>query len=436
MPSTRNKSSNSKDVELEKRLSLLESEVNEMKKTIKATNNKFHSKLKFWSSTLLIVIASIFFVFSLAGFWLKQNIVNTNVWVNKTSAVIQDPNVRNDISVALTDTIFTKFDAKQYITELLPEKAQPLAGPLSSNLKSFTQKEIDKALQSQQFITFWENLNQKAHSSLIKSLEKADTNSKDKNDLLYFDDDKLMLNIQPIYANIRDKMAAKGLNFVDRITPNQVDKQVQIAKVKNMPEILLGFNLINKAGLLMLIPMLLFGIAGLLIAVDRRKALMIFGISSVVLLITNVQALYLSKYPFMDNFKSALQSSDSASAQAIFNIYTKDLIYLDRLAIVLMVILVLFAFLSGPAKISVWLRLQVSKLFTAKSNSPIVIWLSKNANYLITGILIFAFIFTIFPIIHSVWYLVTLYILVGLICVLLLSIKSTSLLQTKKNKKK
>jgi hypothetical protein len=433
MPLTRKKSSLNMNTDIEQRLEALEREVEEMKKSIIKKKPNNHNRLRFWTSSVLIFISAIFFVFTLAGYWLKQNIVDTDVWVNKTSAVIQDPNVRNDISNSLTDTIFTKFDVNQYVKELLPDKAQPLADPIANSLRGLTQKQIDKILQSQAFINAWEKLNTKAHSGLVNSLEKADTNSQNSGDLLYFDDDKLMLNLQPVYAEIKDSLSTKGLSFVDKVAPAQINKQVPVATVKEMPTILLAFNLINKAGLLMFIPMLFFAVIGLLIAVDKRKSLLIFGVSSIVLLVANVQAVYLSKYPFINSFKNALQNSDSSSAQAIFSIYTKDLVYLDRVAIVLMIILVLFAYLAGPAKLSIWLRAQISKIFSSKTKSPAVQWLGKNAKYLITTLLFIAFAFTLFPIIHSAWYLLALYLAAGVLSIILLSIKFA--IESKPNKK-
>jgi len=436
MPSTLEKSNNIKNVDLEKRLDRLEREVNEMKKNTKSNINHNHTKLRFWVSSVLIFISAVFFVFSIAGFWLKSNIIKTDVWVEKTSEVIQNPSVRSDISIALTNAIFSNINIDSYVADLLPDKAKPLAVPISNSLTDMTQKEIDKLMQTDIFIKSWQKLNQSAHNGLIKSLESANTNTQEKGDILYFDGDKLMLNIQPVYASIRDGLASKGLGFVQNVTPNQINKQIQIAKVKQMPQILFAFNLINNAAFLMLIPMLIFGIGGLLVAFNRRRALIVFGVSSIVLLIVNVQAVYLLKYPFISGINNALQDSGGGSAQAIFNIYTKDLIYIDQIAIILMIILVLFALLAGPAKLAVWIRMQISKLFESKSDSPVVKWIIANTNYLITGLLIITFILTIFPIISSVWYLVTLFIVVGIICILLLSLRSNEKRTKKKLAKK
>ena len=436
MPSTLEKSNNIKNVDLEKRLDRLEREVNEMKKNTKSNINHNHTKLRFWVSSVLIFISAVFFVFSIAGFWLKSNIIKTDVWVEKTSEVIQNPSVRSDISIALTNAIFANINIDNYVADLLPDKAKPLAVPISNSLTDMTQKEIDKLMQTEIFIKSWQKLNQSAHSGLIKSLQSANTNTQEKGDILYFDGDKLMLNIQPVYASIRDGLASKGLGFVQNVTPNQINKQIQIAKVKQMPQILFAFNLINNAAFLMLIPMLIFGIGGLLVAFNRRRALIVFGVSSIVLLIVNVQAVYLLKYPFISGINNALQDSGGGSAQAIFNIYTKDLIYIDQIAIILMIILVLFALLAGPAKLAVWIRMQISKLFESKSDSPVVKWIIANTNYLITGLLIITFILTIFPIISSVWYLVTLFIVVGIICILLLSLRSNEKRTKKKLAKK
>ncbi|MCX6728707.1 MAG: hypothetical protein NTV39_02985 [Candidatus Saccharibacteria bacterium] len=436
MEPTPHKSNNIRSVDLEKRLSKLESEVVMIKKAVQTKKSNDHKKLIFWLSSILIVVSSIFFVFSIAGYWLKSNIVNTDVWVSKTSEVIQTPSVRSDVSTSLSNAIFSKFDVNGYVSDLLPDRAKPLAGPISNNLQSFTQTQINKIMQSQAFIKAWEKLNRQAHSGLINSLQKAQTNSLNNNDLLYFSGDNLMLNINPVYTNIKTRLSSGKLSAVSGVLPDSVNKQIKIATVKQMPTVLFAFNIINKAALLMIIPMLIFGIGGLLLAKSKRKGLMIFGISSIILLILNVQSVYLAQYPFISGLNNALQNSNSASATAIFNIYTKDLVYYDRIAIVSMLVLVLFAFLAGPAKSSVWIRTQISKIFESKSDYPAVKWTVKNTNYIITGLLIATFLLTVFPLINSVWYLLTLFVVVGIICIALLSLKSSTRKPKKRQTKK
>jgi hypothetical protein len=433
-----NKSKSNLDggVDLEERISRLEKEVEMIKKTTISKKSNGHKQLISWISGVLIVVSALFFVFSIAGYWLKTNIVSTDVWVDKTSEVIQNSNVRSDISNSLSNTIFAKVNVNSYVSSLLPDKAKPLAGPISSSLQSFTEQQINKLMQTQAFINAWKKLNQQAHSGLINSLQKASTNSPDKNSLLYFSGDNLMLNVNPIYSNIRNKLSAKGLSFVSNITPNQFNKQIQIAHIQQMPTVLFAFDVINNAALIMIIPMLILGAGGLWLAENKRKGLMIFGISSIVLLVLNVQAVYLTRYPFIASLDNAFRNSNGASAQAIFNIYTKDLIYYDRVAIVLMLVLIVFTFLAGPSKIAVWVRAQISKIFNSKSNSPQVIWLVKNTNYMIAGLLIATFLLTVFPLISSVWYLFTLFVVVGILCIALLSLKNNQKPKKRLSKKK
>lgn len=177
----------------------------------------------------------------------------------------------------------------------------------------------------------------------------------------------------------------------------------------------------------MIVAMIITGVGGLALSLDRRKSLQIFAISGITLFVLHVQSVYLSKYPFMSGFKGLLAGADSTTAQNIFDIYTKDLIYMDRLAILLLVLIIVFTFLTGPSKLSVWIRGQLSKIFKNKSNSPLIIWISKYANYIITSLLILTFLLTIFPIIKSGWYLISLFAIVGIICVILISLRNKQL---------
>lgn len=426
MPSTKVRSNLGSESDLEQRVIALEKEVEVMKKNAKiAKPKKDYKRLRFWSSAILIVLASLFFVFSIAGYWLKNNIVNTSVWVAKSNEVIRDESVRKDISNSLTNTIFEKVDVNQYVAEVLPDRAQPLAQPIASGMKSFTQQEIDKAMQTQAFLNFWQKVNTGAHGGIVKSIENAGKNAPESGDLLYFNGNQLMLNLQPVYANITDRLKSRGLNFVDKIAPDQITKQVEIAKIQQMPAILLGFKIINRAGLLMLIPALIFGVVATLVAKNRRKLLIIFGLATIVLLICGVQAVYLAQYPFMQKLQDALQGANTASAQAIYSIYTRDLVMYNRIAIVLMALMVLFAYLSGQGRVALWLRMQTAKLFNPRANSKYLKWLAKNTNMIITLLIVVGFILILFPLVHSAWYLVTIVFVAGALSILLIAIRAS-----------
>ena len=60
--------------DIEKRLSKLESDVKIIKKS-QITKKTTKNRLLPWVSAILLVFAAIFFIFSIAGFWLKTNII-------------------------------------------------------------------------------------------------------------------------------------------------------------------------------------------------------------------------------------------------------------------------------------------------------------------------------------------------------------------------
>jgi len=173
---------------------------------------------------------------------------------------------------------------------------------------------------------------------------------------------------------------------------------------------------------------------GLLIANNKRRALMLFSIMSIVFIVLNVQAVYLAQYPFADSLKNALGSADTSSALAIYSIYIKDLIFLDRVAIVIMLLITLFVFLTGPAKIAVWIRNALSKLFNNRQDSKLLKWMSTNTNVIITALAVVIFLLILFPFISGPWYPITLVVIAGVICIVLLSIK-TSQIKIKKQTK-
>jgi hypothetical protein len=369
---------------LKKQVAELEVEVERLQKELamkqKPSSKKVLTFLRKASIVLLVILTALFINLSVVALYVRRNIVNTDVWVSKTTQVIQTPSVRQDISNSLSQTIFEKTDAEQNIKEFLPDRVAPLAGPLTKTLQNFTAQEIDKILASDQFVQFWQNASKSAHSGIIQSLENADSNSQNPptDTLLYIKDENLYVNLQPILDNIKTRLSDRGLSFVNNINAKQVDKSVPVAHINNFQEILAGFNAMNKAAIVLPLLALISFVGAIVLSVGKRLTLMAIAGTTILLMILNVQAIYLAKYPFINYLTTAAANTSNQSADAFFSIFVSNLILFDRIVMLAALTVITVAYLSGPFKFARWLRKSVANLFKGKMNKNYSNWIAGN----------------------------------------------------------
>lgn len=377
---------------LKDRIKELESEVSKLQKDLdKRQKKSIWDFLRKLLIVLLIILTALFINFSIVALYVRRNIVNSDVWVNKTTQIIKTPSVRQDISDALAKRIFSKTDAQANIKQILPDKVSVLSVPLTNTLQNYTSDQINKIMQSEQFIQFWQNSTRSAHSGIIDSLQ-SEGNGQPDNNLLYIQNENLYLNLQPVFDNIKSKLSDRGLSFVNNVNLKGVQKTLPIAHIKNMQTVLGAFNALNKMAILTPLLALIFLVGALILSTKKRSVIIAIAMMTILLMLLNVQLLYLAKYPFVSSINNALASSSNSSAQSIYGILTNNLILFDRLVMAVMLLVILIAYFTGPYNFAKLTRKRTAALFKHIANSNLLKWLGKNK---ILSLSVSAIIFTL-----------------------------------------
>lgn len=412
----------------------LEAAVKTLKKKLKMAKTKNQQKtpstgiFKRIVIIILVFITALFLNLGVGAVWLKRNVVNTDIWVGKTTEFIENPDIRAKISTGIANQIFEQADIEKYVVQILPPEINSLATPLTNNLESYTQQKIDTAMQSEAFLNFWTKANQAAHQGIVDSLENGGkaTDEMKQNNVVYINDDKLLLNLKPVFLNIKSKLSEQGLGFVDKLSGDRINGTVTLTEIKNMQSALLVFDAINKIALLLPIFAIAAGAGALALSASKRKTLMAIGILTAVFMVANVQLIYLAKYPLVNSIAQGLSSASTASAEATFTLLTKDLVLMSRTLLAVSLVLVLGCILAGPSKFAKKSREIYGQLITAgDKNSPTNSWIAKNAYTIVTLISTLALVLLLFPLGSGPGYVLTVVILALIVAFSALSIKQS-----------
>lgn len=413
-----------------KRIAELEAEVDRLQGELAKSRASFGPKvINFFRSfaiIILVIVTALFLNFSIAAIWVKRNVVNTDVWVAKTTEFIQTESVRNDIANRVSTEIFAQADVEQTLAGVLPPKVEGLAAPLTKTLQDKTTVQIEKIMQSPQFIQMWQNANRSAHAGIIQSLEAAGDPSVavPTDNLMYIQNDTLLLNLRPVIDAVKTKLVDSGLGFVGKINVVKSGPTVQVTKIENMQTVLMAFNLINKTAALMPILALVSAFGALLLARRKRVVLMAIGLTTALLMVLNVQAIFLARYPVVQAAASSLTAASSQSATAVFDILTSDLILLDRVLMGVVLLVTLGAFLGGQSKAALWLRTATARLFSGKQNNQTIRWLGKHATQVVGTIGVIAALLIVFPFVKGPVFPLVIVSIVVVVSFFLLSLKT------------
>jgi hypothetical protein len=171
-------------------------------------------------AAILAVIVGLVMTISVTGSWLKQTTFNTSRWVATVGPLPSDPKVQAALGAYATDQLFSVVNVDHYFSELLPKRAQVLAGPLEGAVHDFVQREVTSFLGTEQFQKLWIEANRTLHERALAVLQG-------KSKALDEQNGKVVLDLIPVLVAV--------LNLIDQKTNGALSSHVpQVNEIQNL----------------------------------------------------------------------------------------------------------------------------------------------------------------------------------------------------------
>ena len=85
-----------------------------------------------WS---LIVLASVIGLITILTVWVNRQLLNNDQFRKASAQLIQDPQIRDAVSVYVVDQLYNNVDVSGQLEKQLPNNLKPLAGPVAAGLR-------------------------------------------------------------------------------------------------------------------------------------------------------------------------------------------------------------------------------------------------------------------------------------------------------------
>ena len=342
----------------------------------------------------LVLIAAITAPLSVVATWARDQIVDTDRYVETVEPLGSNRAVQDAIAARITQEIFTRIDIPSVTDDALtalskqqfvPERARPLlpalATPLSSAVEDFIAKRVDQVVESDEFSQAWVEANRQAHDQMVAVLIGEETGSVDVSN-----------------GEVRVNLAS----FIDAAKQRLVNDGFQLAG--NLPTINASFTIfastdVEKAqsavGWLELAARALpaIGLALLVIALviarDRRRTALAIGLSVAASMLLLGIALNIIRQVYLDSVPESVLPLDVAGI--IYDTLIRFLRTALRALAVVGLVVALAAYLLAPtgsgSRVRGVLASGVSKLRTGTSKAgldtgPVGAFLGRNRGLL------------------------------------------------------
>ena len=120
----------------------------------------------------LTILGTILTFAAIFSIWVNRQALNTDNWVDTSTRLVQNEEVRSQLSDYLAKQLFANADVAEELRGSLPPRLAPLATAAASGLQQLAPQVAERLLATSQFEKLWEAANRKAHEALLTGPER------------------------------------------------------------------------------------------------------------------------------------------------------------------------------------------------------------------------------------------------------------------------
>ncbi|WP_199550869.1 hypothetical protein [Streptomyces sp. N35] len=192
-------------------------------------------------AALLLVLACVLTPLGALSTWAKYQIGDTENYVAAMAPLAKDPDVQEAVADAVAGEIGKHIDA----------------GPLQGTLTAFVHEAVESFTGTEAYRTAWNAAIRAAHEAVQQALKSGD-------------DGSVVIDLAPITQEVKDQLVADGVPFARRIPVQHTE--VEVMKSKDLVQLRKGLHMLQVAGIWLPVAAVLCAVAGIAVAVRRRKA--------------------------------------------------------------------------------------------------------------------------------------------------------------------
>ena len=221
-----------------------------------------------WSmaSAILLTLACVLAPLSVASVWASTVLSDTDRYVAAVAPLAADPAVKDALAGTVTTTVVSAIGVEEF-TRGAPEA---IAGPINSRLQSYTRDQVDALFASPRFPELWAEVNRVGHRQVVALLEG------DPDGTLSAQEGAITVNVGPIVGVLRRVLVDRGFGWARAIPV--VDRSFVLAESDVITRGQDFYRLLNKLGAWLPVAAMALLAAGVVLARDRRKAIVGVGL--------------------------------------------------------------------------------------------------------------------------------------------------------------
>jgi hypothetical protein len=295
-----------------------------------------------WS---LVALALVLVLVASLTVWTERQVLDTDNWVETSSELLADDEIRALVAAELVDALFAPQDVEQAIARRLPPPLEGLASPAAGLVRQAALPAADTLLQRPRILELWASANRVAHAQLVAVLTGNEGGA------VTTAEGEVVLDLGDLVQRLADEL---GLNV--QLDPDAgrivIADSDQLAAAQDAVEVIDALS-----ALILIAVAVLLVVAVYLAAGFRRRALRGIGVGLILVGVVLLVVQRLIGNALVDRLTSEVTQPAGIRVWVIGTAILRD-ICIGLVAYGL--VLLLGALLAGPTRPARWIRRKLA----------------------------------------------------------------------------
>ncbi|MCX3062326.1 hypothetical protein [Streptomyces beihaiensis] len=242
-------------------------------------------------SAALLVVACLLVPLGTLSTWAKYEIGDSDRYVATMEPLATDPSVQNVVADAVTDGVMKQLDF----------------GPLHDAVSNYLHDAVVSFTGTATFQRAWDTANRSAHDAVQTALDNGSTGD-------------VTLDLAPVTEQVKKQLEDGGVPFASQIPVTHT--QITVLSAGSLKTLRLSLHALQLAGPWLPLAALVCAVAGLLLAVRRRRALAVTALGAALAAGALLIALPIARSLTLGDLPDA---TDRAAAGAVYDALTSSM---------------------------------------------------------------------------------------------------------------
>ena len=304
----------------------------------------------------LIAIACVLTLASSLTIWVQRQLLDTDRWVDTSSQLLEQKDVRDAVAQRLVDGVFQDDQVEQRLANRLPPNLAPLAPPIAGALQNVALDAAENLLQRPAVQTLWADINRRVHTRLVDVLEGNEGGR------VTTANGQVVLDLSPLVIRLEDQLGVQT-----NLSPDA--GKITIMTSKQLGAAQDAVQTIKVLSPILAIVVLVLLVLGVYLAQGfRREAV---RAAAVGILVVGLVLLIVRRLAGNAVVNALTSPSTKSAGTQVWIISTSLLRDLALGLVAIAIVGLVWAWLSGPSRPAVWLR---QRLAPAMGHHPALVY--------------------------------------------------------------